>query len=107
MAGEHDFGVAEPVVQERPRPPKSHKKKTATIPQPGERVAANIGEVTAGPGAQEWIVAVVVQYLPEELAFEAGRNLNPTACSSCTGVPVHTRGILFPGLATRSRFSST
>ena len=33
-------------------------------------MAANIGEVTAGPGAQEWIVAVVVQYIPQELAYE-------------------------------------
>jgi SAGA-associated factor 29 len=52
------------------RPKKSHKKKQPAAPQPGERVAANIGEITTGPGAQEWIVAVVVQYLPQELAYE-------------------------------------
>ena len=52
------------------KPKKSHKKKQPSAPQPGERVAANIGEVTAGPGAQEWIVAVVVQYIPQELAYE-------------------------------------
>jgi len=49
---------------------KSHKKKVPLAPQPGERVAANIGEVNSGPGAQEWIVAVVVQYLPHESAYE-------------------------------------
>ena len=47
-----------------------HRTGTGTL-QPGERVAANIGEVTGGPGGQEWIVAVVVQYLPDELAYEA------------------------------------
>lgn len=52
------------------RPKKSHKKKQPAAPQPGERVAANIGEVTTGPGAQEWIVAVVVRYLADELAYE-------------------------------------
>ena len=33
------------------------RRNSRPAPQPGERVAANIGEVTAGPGAQEWIVA--------------------------------------------------
>ena len=51
---------------------KSHKKKIPVNapPQPGERVAANVGEVTAGEGAQECIVAVVVQYIAEERAYE-------------------------------------
>ena len=62
------FDMPAPVQEYKPK--KSHKKKQPSAPQPGERVAANIGEVTAGPGAQEWIVAVVVQYIPQELAYE-------------------------------------
>ena len=64
-----DFDHGAPAAQ-MPPAKKSHKKKVPLAPQPGERVAANIGEVTSGPGAQEWIVAMVVQYLPTELAYE-------------------------------------
>lgn len=70
MGADFDLPPAPPV----PAPPKpakkSHKKKQPPPPQPGERVAANIGEVTAGPGAQEWIVAVVVRYLANERSYE-------------------------------------
>ena len=66
--GDFDHGANLGLAEHRPK--KSHKKKQPAAPQPGERVAANIGEVTTGPGAQEWIVAVVVQYLPQELAYE-------------------------------------
>ena len=39
--------------------------------------------------------------------WQQGLSLPVTVCSHCTGVPVHTRRILLPGLPTRSRFCST
>ena len=73
MSG-HDFdlggGNAPSMQYSHQQPKKSHKKKAPVPPQPGERVAANIGEVSGDPGAQEWIVAVVVAHKPEEGAYE-------------------------------------
>ena len=69
MSG-HDFDLGThgnaPPMPAQPAQKKSHKKKVPLPPQPGERVAANIGEVSGDPGAQEWIVAVVVAHKPEE-----------------------------------------
>ncbi len=73
MSG-HDFdlggGNAPSMQHSHQQQKKSHKKKVPLPPQPGERVAANIGEVSGDPGAQEWIVAVVVAHKPEEGAYE-------------------------------------
>ena len=65
--GDFDHGAIPPA---RGPPPKKTTRRATRRAAAGERVAANIGEVTTGPGAQEWIVAVVVQYLPQELAYE-------------------------------------
>ena len=73
MSG-HDFDLGThgnaPPMPAQAAQKKSHKKKVPLPPQPGERVAANIGEVSGDPGAQEWIVAVVVAHKPEEGAYE-------------------------------------
>lgn len=65
-----DLDQAQAPTPREYKPKKSHKKKQPAAPRPGERVAANVGEVTTGPGAQEWIVAVVARYFPQELAYE-------------------------------------